>query len=869
MELLERTSQLSTLTALLRDAEAGYGRLALVAGDAGSGKTALLRNFSDTVAASTPPLWGMCDPMTTPRPLGPLLDIAPQLGGELVHALKNASRGDVFDSTLTALASRDRASVIVFEDMHWADEATLDLLSFLGRRLGALRLLMVATYREDQVGADHPLRLVFGDLASVEGVTWVTVPPLSLDAVTHLASGRSIDAVRLHHETGGNAFFVTEVLSSASDRLPPTIAHAVLTRAARLSASARAALDAAAVVGPRIEPAVIRRMRDVDDRALDECVDSGMLQFDSPCYEFRHELARQAVLNAITPARRSALHGEALSVLRDQPSGADKLERLSYHAEAADDVAATLEYAPAAAQVAASLQSHRAAAMHYRRALRFADALAPDARAGLLRRASYEHHLIAEFGDATSMAEQALAISRQLGDRLAEGDTLRWLSRANWIDGRTKEAVDAAGAAVATLESQRAPHELAKAYASKAQLSMLMVDPADVELWAEKAIRLATELDDQPTLINVLNSLGTARVRAGDRGGLQLLHDSLRGALQLGLEEDAARAWNNLAAVSSTLLDLGAVREYVDAGTQYCIDHDLHVIRSYLTTSVAELHLAAGRWGEAASLADGLLRDPRFPRHFAAKIVLLSVIAKVRTRRGEGDAQPLLDEAVAVARSGADLPWMHAVAAARAESAWYDGRHGEVEREVAPALAMALAAREPRAIGELSYWMWKVGRLRTPVDAAALPYALQIKGDWKAAHAMWSELGFPYEAALALADSDDEADLRAAIASLATLGARPAIAEVTQRLRALGATSIPRGPRPRTRQNPAGLTAREMDILALLSQGLHNSEIARRLFLSPKTVDHHVSAILAKLDVRSRSEAVARARELVPAGERP
>ncbi|HEX6539364.1 MAG TPA: response regulator transcription factor, partial [Candidatus Dormibacteraeota bacterium] len=597
-----------------------------------------------------------------------------------------------------------------------------------------------------------------------------------------------------------------------------------------------------------------------------QCVHSGMLRFEAPYYEFRHELARQAILQAIAPANSAALHAEVLRILRDQPDRAGHLERLAHHAEAAGDAQATLEYAPAAAALAASMKSHRAAAAHYSRAVQFADALEPPRHAALLLSTSYEHHLIGEVANAASMAEQALALSRAHGDRLNEGDTLRWLSRLYWVEGRHRAAADAAHAAVSTLEQQPAGVELARAYSQEAQISMLMYEREQTEVWADKAVRLAAAIDAPQIRAHALNSLGTARLHAGRRDGLPPLLESLRTATECGSEDDVARAWVNLAWAHLTLLELPRAREYAQEAIEYCVDHDIHVARFHLSASLAELHLAEGQWDDAAALAAALSHEPTVPRAYAARVVALSVAAKVRIRRGY-DAQSMLDEAHAVAQLHPELQWLHPVAAAHAEAAWYSGRPQDIEAAVLPALELALAAGEPRAVGELSYWMWKAGRLRTPLDAAAHPYALQIRGDWKAAHAAWAELGFPYEAALALAGSGDETDLRASIASLARLAAKPVMAEVAQRLRALGGTVIPRGPRPATRGNPAGLTAREMDILALLAEGLRNPEIARRLFVSPKTVDHHVSAILSKLDVGSRVEAAARARELTRPGD--
>ena len=858
MLLLEREAQLSALASMLSKAEDGAGRVVLIAGDAGSGKSALVRQFSDSVSGKTRSLWGLCDPLSTPRPLGPLVDIAPQLGEPVSSLLEGGHREGVFEATLAALRAYRNAVVVVIEDLQWADESTLDLVRFLARRLADSKVLLLVTYRHERLAHDRRLRALLGDLASVPVAYRLTVPPLSLEAVSELAAPTGLDAAMLHRETGGNAFFVTEVLSSGGNRLPASIADAVMARAAHLSSSARSALDAAAVVGPRIESSVILAMDGVGPDELDECVAGGMLVYEASFYTFRHELARQAVLDAIPPARRTGLHADALARLITLPGHQRELDRLAYHAVGAGNAAATLEYAPAAAAAAAALQSHREAAAHYQRALRYAEHLDPAPRADLLERASYEDHLIDDLPRARSLGEQALGIWRELGDKLRTGDCLRRLSRIYWLSGHTAIAESAIDEAVTMLEALPPGRELAAALSARAQQSMLEHDDEGAERRAEEAIRLAAALDDTAVRVHALNTLGVVRLWHGDSSGETLLLESLQLAVKRGLEDDAARAWTNLGATHLDAFALPKARRYLEDGMRYAAEHDLDSDRACLAGALISVCVWSGQWDEAASLATRLLAARETAR--ITKALLMAWLALVYTRRGDIDPRPMLEDAMALANRAGDLQFRAPVAAAWAEAAWFRGATSDIEREVGPVLALALEKGVPSLIGELSYWMWKAGCLTTPVDRAFEPYRLQITGDWRAAHRVWEKLGCPYQAALALADSTDESDLRLSIEGLERLGARPAIAEVTQKLRRLGAARIPRGPRPATRTNPAGLTAREMDVLALLEKGLSNADIAKRLFLSEKTVDHHVSAILGKVDAKSRHEAVQRLR---------
>jgi DNA-binding CsgD family transcriptional regulator len=852
--LLERAAGYAALSESLEAVRRGSeGRVMLVGGEAGVGKTALLRRFCADSAPAARVLWGSCDPLFTPRPLGALFAVAESAGGELEEVVASG----VLPHEVVAALGREllaRApTIFVLEDVHWADEATLDVLRLLARRVETVPALTVVSYRDDELTRADPLRIVLGELATSHAVGRLKLEALSPAAVAQLAAPYGVDAGELYGKTAGNPFFVTEVLTARGEEIPSTVRDAVFARAARLSAPAMALLEAVASVPPRAELWLLEAIAPDALDALDECLTSGMLTSESAGIAFRHELARLAVEESLVLTRRVELHRKALAALAVPPGGAPDLARLAHHAEAAGDGEAVLRFAPAAAARAALLGAHREAAAQYARALRFGDRLGKAERAELLERRARACYLTDQYDEGIGALEEALECRRSVGDRRGQAEALRRLSEFLWCPGRVAESDRRARDAVTLLETLPPSRELGRAYAHLA-FNCLHASREDEAIgWAERALGLAERLDDTPILVNALGVLGACR----DDGHLE---DSLQRAREAGLDDQVGNFFLLLAMTAVERRQQAVARRHLDAGLAYCNERGLELFRLYLLAYRARLELDAGRWAQAVESAAAVLRIPRTSNK--PRILSLVVLALVRARRGDPEAGPLLDEAWALAEPTGELARLGPVAAARAELAWLQGDRDAVDDATEGPLELARERKAAWLAGEFSLWRRRAGldtEITTPV---ATPYALALGGDPSRAAGLWRQIGCPYEAALALADADEDAPLRKALDQLRRLGAEPAAARVSRRLRRRGARGLPRGPRPSTRENPANLTSREVEVLELVAQGLRNAQIAERLFVSRKTIDHHVSAILRKLDVRTRGEASAEAARL-------
>jgi len=849
VDLLERDDDVAVLAEVLTEAAAGRGRIALVSGEAGIGKSAFVDQFIASHASSVCVLKGHCDPLFTPTPLGPLYDIARQTSADLLASLEaGAPRAALFSAVLDMLRRAKAPTLVVIEDIHWADDATLDLIKFLGRRIAETRTLLVLTYREDEV-AGTTLRLVMGDLAASKATVRIELPRLSLAAVRRLAGASAVDAACLHRQTAGNPFFVTEVLSSGSG-LPRTVRDAVLARADRLDPPARKVLNAAAVIGARVEHRLLEQVMDGALEGLAECLRVGMLEQTEDGIAFRHELVRDAVLIDLCPARRRELNRLALTAMRGSGRRAD-LAQLVEYAEGAGDASAVLEYGAAAAKAASLVGAHREAAAHYARMLRQSVERSAPEEAALYEAYAEECSIVDDLAEAERARRAAIALRVQAGDRIKEGENLAELAWPLVRSGRTAAADETCRRAIEVLEAEPPTRQLANAYRIQAHMMMLDRDCRAAIALGRQAIALAEPFDDNTIVAAAENVIGTALLVSGDETGLGHLQRSIGLAKTAGLDALVGIGHTNIGVSYGEIFRLADAERHLAEGMAYTGERDLDSANHYMTAWLAMTRLYQGLWSDAAEIAEALLAQPNVSA--ISRITALAALGRVQARRGE-DAWPVLDEVLALATRTETLQRLAPVRAARAEAAWLAGDSKRAVAEAAAACGLAIQRRHAWFAGELIYWCRIGGSPMVAPSWLAAPYLLQARGHWRRAAAEWQRLGCPYEQARALSAGDPAAQIEA-LEIFTRLGAAPAAGMLRQRLRGAGIRHLPRGPRAATRSNPFGLTARELEILQCLTLGLTNGGIGAKLHVSPKTVDHHVSSVLSKLGAASRGEA--------------
>ena len=701
MELLERDSCLADLSGWW-SAIAHGGCVVRIGAEAGLGKTSLLREFVARQPAARV-LWGACDDLFTPRPLAPLLDIARQAEGPLLDAVRaKADRDTLFSAALDELETK--ATLVVFEDLHWADEATLDFLKFAGRRIARTRAMLIVTYRDDEVQNGHPLHLVLADLPRAH-THRLSLAPLTAASVARLARQCGRPVHDLHRTTGGNPLFVTEVLASDGASVPGSIREAVLARATRLTPGARRVAEIVAIVPAAAESWLIEALVAPAAADIDGCLQIGLQRRDDGALAYRHELVRRAFEASLPPAHRRELHASVLRILG--PRGDVPAARLAHHAAGAEDTAAVLVHAQAAAAQAAAVGAHREAASHYAAALAHAATLPPDQRADIHERLAYEYYVTDSIERSLDARRAALAIRESTGDRLRQGDNLRWLSRLSWFTGQRADADRYAAEATVLLERLPPTRELALAYSNRAQLEMLAHRCQQSISWATSALDLARDLDDLEVQMHALNNRGTAKLLDGQADGEADLLRSLEESLRNNMQEHAARAYTNLASTLVALRRYVDAARYLDDGIAYTERLDLDAWRLYMLAWRARARLERGDWLGAGDDAEAVAGNPSTSP--VTRLAALVVLGQLRTRRGDPDAGSPLREAELIARRADEIQRTAPLLSAMAEAAQLADDFEAVVPALRDLYGHAQAYRDPWIRGALATWLWRAG----------------------------------------------------------------------------------------------------------------------------------------------------------------
>lgn len=863
--LLERDRALTELHRGLASATAGRGTIALVTGEAGAGKSSLVGAFLAQAAGNPLVLRGACDPLTVPRPFGPLIDAAGDVNAALARTMiAGVSRSEALALGLSLIDgshSGARPTVLVIEDAHWADDATLDLLTYLGRRLQRHRALIIVTFRDEEVGPSHPLRSRLGELSSTIGFR-VQLQPLSIEAVGELALGSGLDVHALHEFTGGNAFAVTEVIAAGGETLPGTVRDAVLARAGSLAPDARSLLDAASIVPGRVERWVLEHIAatiDVGD-AMDACIDRGLLLPDAEGnVSFRHELARLCVLDGMPAGQRRTFHGRALSALRDPAIGRGDPARLAFHAAGAEDGAAVLEHAPIAAAQAAGLGAHREAARHLENAARYRHRLTPAVRAGLMVDLAAELIMIGNYDGSLSTYDEAIEAYESVGDAEAQADALVGSTRPATMLGRVADATERIRRAEALVGAGPPRRALARVMAARASAHMLAREFDAAEELGQVAMHIARVVGDDRVLASAMIQSGIALGMSGDDAGLERIRTGITVAQRAGDDDLVATGWLQIGSGYGELRRYDIAVPALLEGIAYAEARENVNALHYMTAWLGRCELELGQWDAAAADAGGLVRNPRC--RGISRFVALVTLGWLRVRRGDPEVWVLLDEALVLARSTGHIQRLWPVAACRAEAAWMERRLDDELGLVDEVATIAAELRYGPALDELRLWRRVDDDLdRGELGAAQFPFG-SVDGRPDLARDRWAALGCPYEQAVAMFAIGGIDDLRGAHRIFDALGAAPMRERTANAMRALG-SSAPRRPAASAQANAHALTNRELAVLGLVATGLTNKGIAGELHISVKTVDHHVSNVLGKLGVRSRAEAAVAAERL-------
>jgi DNA-binding CsgD family transcriptional regulator/tetratricopeptide (TPR) repeat protein len=852
VELLDRGVELRVLADALDGATQGRGAAVLIAGEAGIGKTTLLRAFQHSIGPDTVTWWGASDDLIAPRPLGVFHDMV--RGAR--PPIEVLNRDSAIDWVMRQLQRERRPTVIVADDAQWADDASLDVIRYLARRIDDLPAVLCISYRPHGISAQHPLARIIGTLIG-DHVHRIDLAGFSDATVTELAGQAGLEPASLLNLTGGNPFLVTEALRSPAATVPGPVRDVIVGRLNALSAEARSLAELMSQMPGGADWETLVALADGAEAGLTAVEEAALVEMADGTFRFRHELTRIAVDESLPDARRVALNR---ALLRHHAAHGAAPHRLIHHAARSADQEAIALYAVAAVEEAVQAGAHYDTERLARLALEREDLLSPEAVAALYGRAAYACYILNRFGDARRFADAAIDRWEAMHDADRLGDALLLGSRMHTMTMQGASARLLARRAVAVLEPLGPSRSLALAYSTVGNLHAIASEHPEAIEWNSRALAMADSLQLDDVKAHACTYLGIGRFGIGDDGGFADLRRAIELAEQAGHDEYLFRASMNLGAVLIWAGRHSEALEHIERAERVCRDAAIDYGVFHSVAQRCHVDVMAGRLDRAESDLRDLLAQENDP--VGTLVLPLSLLGRVLIRQGDPDAAGLVTEAWKLATETGQRFRIANAGLARLEVAWHQDDASVVADLGVELLEQAVGFDTPYFEGEVRRYLRRVGVEVGSFDRCPPALAAGIQGDWRAAAELWAAQGAPIHRALELIESPERDVALEGLAMLDDLGATGTAAKVRQLLRGRGWSGLPRGPRPRTRDNAANLTPRQIDVLIHLTDGKTSIEIGDALYVSSRTVDNHVAEIVRKLGVANRREAVAAALDL-------
>ncbi|MFP5333120.1 MAG: ATP-binding protein [Acidimicrobiia bacterium] len=838
--LVERDSQLAMLHGIARNT-VRRGALVFVSGEAGHGKTSLIDAFVSDLDHRFRIVSLACEPIGRPLAFGPLIATADPLPQAVRDELDGGGlRPAVYREMFGLL--RSEPTVLVVDDIQWADEATLGLVRHLGRQIADTSSMLVVTVRPEEIDPAHPFQVVTADIGRL--ATTVELPALTVDGVRQLTAGTPLDPAAVHAATLGNPFFVEEIVLHPDSEIPETVAVSVEATVASLSSAARDVVEMIALTADGIDLGLLAD----HEASVDAACRRRLLVVSDSRVRCRHDLIRAAVASRVPPARARRLHRSIFELFRQDTSGLVRTAELAYHSHAGGLETEAGRYSVEAAHTAARAGSHREAALAYGWAYQHRNAIDPNLLAGVLRAAAYEHLLVNDFLTAIEISQTLLEIASTEAER---GEADAWVAFFAMRQGDIDLAELHSTRAIAALESAGPSVALARAEAVRAVIPVARGAADKSVALAEAAVATARACGARAVEADALITLGRALVHEGRPEGLRIIEEGGSIAREVRSLDAAARAVYHLGTLPFLEMRLSDAVEQMDDGLRYLASEELDAW--YVALEVTRAHIAVLR-GEWDAAADALGRV--LPRSTCLSTETEAALVEARRLMRLGDPAALAALDLGLSRADQGVGYEEDVLATEVamEAAWLGLiDEGAAADRYVRMIDAALRVDDSWALSRLGFWALRLG-FDPPPGRLAGPVEDEVAGDPIKAAVRWREDGYPAEGVIVEAFTPG-ASLRELFGELERLGAGGIAEGLRRRLRALGVSGIPRGVQQATVAHPAGLTARQHDVLALIAAGYSNDAIASELFISPKTVSHHVSAILTKLGVDSRVQA--------------